>query len=299
MKIERIDTFAGHRGSVYALESGEKNALFYSAGADGWVVQWNLLKPDLGRVIAQISGSIYTLRQDRNLGILWIAQNNEGIHGIQLDTLARVFSIPMPNLSIFDIQFWGDQVWVGSSTGLISVYDRQTQKLIKHIKVGDSNVRCFCLTSQGVLLAGYSDGFVRAFTNKFDLIHAQLAHDQSVFSLIQVEDRIISVGRDAHIRSWTFDFNSNELHSSLPAVPAHIQAINTVVLSPCSNYIATGSMDKTIKIWDARKLTLLKVIDFQRYGSHKHSINALIWSEFADLLVSCSDDKQISVWKIN
>jgi WD40 repeat protein len=41
------------------------------------------------------------------------------------------------------------------------------------------------------------------------------------------------------------------------------------------------------------------VIDYPRYGGHKHSINTLIWSSYKDLLVSGSDDKQISVWKID
>lgn len=82
-------------------------------------------------------------------------------------------------------------------------------------------------------------------------------------------------------------------------VPAHIYSINTVVVSPDGQYLATGSMDKTIKIWDRASLKLLKVLDFARYGGHKNSINRLIWSTYQDLLVSGSDDKNISVWKID
>jgi WD40 repeat protein len=82
-------------------------------------------------------------------------------------------------------------------------------------------------------------------------------------------------------------------------VPAHIYSINSVVLSPSGQYLATGSMDKTIKIWEAGSLKLLKVLDFARYGGHKNSINRLLWMSFNDLLVSGSDDKNISVWKID
>jgi WD40 repeat protein len=46
-------------------------------------------------------------------------------------------------------------------------------------------------------------------------------------------------------------------------------------------------------------MQLKKVIDYARYGSHQNSVNRLIWSPFEDLLVSCSDDKNISVWKIH
>jgi hypothetical protein len=68
LQIERIDTFSGHRGPVYALEKGV-DSLFYSAGSDGWVVQWNLAKPDVGKVIAQVEGSISALALD-SAGIL-------------------------------------------------------------------------------------------------------------------------------------------------------------------------------------------------------------------------------------
>ncbi len=295
MKIERIDTFAGHRGAVYALERAADPALFYSAGADGWVVQWNLRKPDLGKVIAQIQGSVYAMRLDHAAGILWVAQNNEGIHGIDLVSLERVFSIPMLNQSIFDIQFWGNQVWVGSAHGMITVIDRVSHQVIKHIKVGEAHVRCL----HGVgdhIFSGYSDGFLRVFNARFELITAHLAHEKRIFSLISVGERLISVGGDAHIRSWRWQ--SDALVSASPAIPAHIQAINAVVLSPSGSYFATGSMDKTIKIWRVDDLALCKVIDFARYGGHKHSINTLIWSEYEELLISGSDDKQISVWKI-
>lgn len=296
MKIERIDTFAGHRGAIYALEKAVDNSLFYSAGADGWVVQWNLQKPDLGKVVAQIQGSVYAMRLDHLTGILWVAQNNEGIHGIDLVSLERVFSVPMMNQSIFDIQFWGDQVWVASSNGMITVVDRLSHQVIKHIKVGEAHVRCMHVF-ENELFAGYSDGYIRVFNAQFELIYAKLAHEKRVFSMVFVRGLFISVGGDAHIRSWKW--NSTELISAMPAVPAHIQAINSLVLSPCTRYVATGSMDKTIKIWDSATLQLLKVIDYPRYGGHKHSINTLIWSTYNDLLVSGSDDKQISVWKID
>jgi WD40 repeat protein len=58
-------------------------------------------------------------------------------------------------------------------------------------------------------------------------------------------------------------------------------------------------MDKTLKIWDASEFKLLKVIDFARHGGHKNSVNKLYWSDYQDLLVSASDDKKISVWKLN
>jgi WD40 repeat protein len=78
----------------------------------------------------------------------------------------------------------------------------------------------------------------------------------------------------------------------------HIYAIHDLQFSPDGNWFATASMDKTVKIWEVGSLKLRKVLDATRHGGHKNSVNKLIWSSFDDLLVSASDDKNLSVWKI-
>ena len=59
------------------------------------------------------------------------------------------------------------------------------------------------------------------------------------------------------------------------------------------------SMDKSIKIWQVPELKLLKVIDKARHAGHGTSVNRSLWFENEGLLVTCSDDRLISVWNIN
>jgi WD40 repeat protein len=58
-------------------------------------------------------------------------------------------------------------------------------------------------------------------------------------------------------------------------------------------------MDKSIKVWDAEKLALLKVIDRSRHAGHGTSINKVLWSNYDSQLLSASDDRTISVWSLN
>ena len=290
LQIERIDTFSGHRGPVYALENGV-DSLFYSAGSDGWVVQWNLAKPDLGKVIAQINGSVYAMKLDAS-GILWIGHNNEGIQGIRVADQTQAFAIPTKGLSIFSIAFVGPNAWIGHNEGLITVVDMATKSIVKHIKASSKSVRSFCLLSDDRVAVGYSDGFIRVFDADFQLVHSFKAHDSSVFSLQSRGGELFSVGKDARIKRWSADFQL------LNEVIGHIYAIHDLQFSPDGKWFATASMDKTVKVWESETLTLRKVLDASRHGGHKNSVNKLIWSSFDDLLVSASDDKNLSIWKI-
>lgn len=300
MQITRLDTFSGHKGPIYALEQGMSSHLFYSAGSDGWVVQWNLEKPDLGHVIAQIKGSCYAMRLDRENNALWIAENFMGIHVVNLLDPKEIFSIKLENLSIFDIQWVGSNVWVAHDHGMISIIDPGSRQVIKHLKTSIKSVRKICLLNKKRVALGYSDGFIRIFNENQELIFAWKSHQNSVFSMVFDEQNstLISVGRDAFIRKWQLDNHLTSV-TELLAVPGHVYTINDVVYHPNQALLATASMDKTIKIWRTDDLALLKVIDFARYGSHKNSVNRLIWSNFEDILVSASDDKNISIWKID
>jgi len=76
-------------------------------------------------------------------------------------------------------------------------------------------------------------------------------------------------------------------------------AINDITKSKNEKLMVTASMDKSIKIWDSESLKLLKVIDKNRSAGHGTSVNKLVWSAYNDYIVSASDDRSISVWKIN
>jgi WD40 repeat protein len=104
---------------------------------------------------------------------------------------------------------------------------------------------------------------------------------------------MISAGRDALITFW----NNEERLTDYHQIPAHMYAINDLVISPNEKYFATCSIDKTIKIWDTKAMRLLKVIDKNRSAGHGTSVNKLFWIN-NNKLVSCSDDRTVSIWQL-
>ena len=76
-------------------------------------------------------------------------------------------------------------------------------------------------------------------------------------------------------------------------------AVNTVSISPDHKNFVTGSMDKSIKVWNLETFQLLKVIDKSRHAGHATSVNKVLWSDHHGQVLSCSDDKKISVWDLS
>jgi U3 small nucleolar RNA-associated protein 13 len=57
--------------------------------------------------------------------------------------------------------------------------------------------------------------------------------------------------------------------------------------------IATSSQDKTIKLWDAKNLTLLKTM-----SGHRRGIWDIQFSPSDQLIASASGDNSLRVWSI-
>lgn len=298
MQVEKIDTFSGHRDCVYTLERSLESFQFFSAGGDGLVVKWDLRKPDAGELFAQIPASIYALCFDKVKNQLWIGQNFEGIHLIDVESKEEINSIKITSASIFDIKIFNENAFIGLSDGTIVVMDVEHFTVKKHIKASDKSVRNIAINSlMNEFAVAYSDFSVKIFDlNDFSMKLVVNQHTNSVFTLCYSPDYqyLITAGRDAHLKILA----ANQEYNLNKDIPAHLFAINDIKFSPNGKYFATCSMDKSIKIWDSEQFNLLKVIDKSRHAGHGTSINKLWWSEYENLLVSASDDKRISVWSL-
>ena len=296
MKVAKIATLTGHRDCVYALEGAGEAHRFFSAGGDGQVVEWDLQDPSHGKLIAQVPASVYAIRYRRETDQLWVGQNFEGIHVIDLRKREER-SIKLTAAAIFDIQFWEDDALVGTADGTLTVVNIPDLAVKKHLRASDKSVRCLALNPlRREVAVGYSDAFVRVFgLDDFRLRHAFEAHTNSVFTLAYSPDYryLLSGSRDARLNVW----DAEPPYAPHQSIVAHTYAINHVVYRPDGRLFATGSMDKSIKVWDAQTFRLLKVIDRARHAGHGTSVNKLWWTTHDNQLVSGSDDRTISVWE--
>ena len=114
---------------------------------------------------------------------------------------------------------------------------------------------------------------------------------------------IISGGGDKIIKRWMFPAHLAKIHSGddssiklnpSHSIRAHDKDINHVSISPNDAIVASGSQDKTIKLWNAKDLTLINTLK-----GHKRGVWKVAFSPIDKVLVSCSSDRTLKLWSMN
>jgi WD40 repeat protein len=327
IEIEKITQLTGHQGSVYTLTDSMTpqsrlsrdfaDAQYFLSGAgDGWVVEWDLAKPEVGKLLAKIETNIFSLLFVKEKNLIVAGNRDGGIHFIDLNDAAQNKNVAHHTKGVFSIQIIDNQLFTLGGEGSITRWSLEEKRTLESFQLSSKSLRCMDFSpSRNEFAVGASDGNIYILDKYFDLKKIIKAHKNSVFSIKYSphEDYLLSGGRDAMLHVWDLknDFNS------ITSVPAHLYTLNDIAFHPTNTALfATASRDKTIKIWHfdpqntentegernpdsfGKGVTLLKVLDTIRYGGHLNSVNSLLWTPFNNQLLSASDDRSIIVWEI-
>lgn len=86
-------------------------------------------------------------------------------------------------------------------------------------------------------------------------------------------------------------FGQHELQTVIQK--GHELAVLSVAISSDSNFIATGSKDKTIKLWEVSTGR-----EVRTFAGHEHWVNSLQFSSDGKFLISGSYDKSVRIWNV-
>jgi WD40 repeat protein len=299
IEVNKLHTLIGHNDCIYALTEGSDPRFFFTGSGDGMVVEWDLDFPKDGKLIAKLTNSVYSLAIDHVRNLLFIGHNFEGIHVIDLNDNIEIWSLKLTDQAIFDIKIIGNEVYVGTGDGVLTIVDVEKRAIRKHIKLSSKSIRVFAVaTDKKHLAVGLSDHSIKILdmANDFQPIANLATHTNSVFALSYSpgEDLLISGGRDAQLKFW-----DPANYGQIQNIVAHMYAINYISFKEDGKLFVSCSMDKSMKIWDVAEQKLLKVIDKARNAGHGTSINKVVWSTYQGNIISVSDDRSISIWQIS
>jgi WD40 repeat protein len=298
VQVSKLHTLTGHRDCVYTLVPSAKDEIFFSGSGDGMAVMWNLSDPETGAVVAKLPNSIYAMLYHAHTDTLVVGHNYEGIHILDWKNKSELGSLQLTKAAIFDLKAYGADILVATGEGMLMKVDSKNLIVKGKVQASQKSARTIAINEQlGEVAVGYSDHHIRVFDlDNLILKYDWKAHDNSVFTLqYGPENKLMSGSRDARLKVW----DAGKNYQQAAEVVAHMYAINHLAFSRDSKHFVTCSMDKSIKVWDAQALKLLKVIDRSRHAGHGTSVNRVLWTNYNDQLLSASDDRTISVWNIN
>lgn len=299
MKVTLQQVFTGHADAIYTLADGIGAANFFSGSGDTFAGSWNIDSGTFEKPLLKTAGAIYCLSSSEEKNQVFVGQRGGVLYGVNLAKKQDVKAIEAHEGDVYCIEIEENKkiVLSGGGDGCLKVWKKDNLELLLSFKLSDRNIRSIAYSPDKKLLAvGISDGSIRILDKQFHLIDKWEAHGNSVFTLVwQDNGMLLSGGRDAMIRRWGFFEGNMRLEKE---IAAHLYTVNHLILSPDKRFLASASRDKTVKIWDAETLQLLKVLDVMKFeAAHTHSVNRLLWKS-GEILLSAGDDKRILGWRI-
>ncbi|KAJ3413492.1 general transcription repressor [Chytridiales sp. JEL 0842] len=181
---------------------------------------------------------------------------------------------------------------------------------------GDLYIRSVCFSPDARYLAtGAEDHVVRVFEiASRSLVAVLTGHGQETYSLDWSRDGrwIVSGSGDRSCRVWEWigptqpgapinarclmmlDNDSDRSMTTVPTPPKD-SGVTSVAISPLDGKcVATGSLDKMVRIWDLRTGRLL-----ERFEGHMDSVYSVAFAPDGRTVVSGSLDRTLKVWTLS
>ena len=177
-----------------------------------------------------------------------------------------------------------------SADGTIKIWDLKKKRVRGALHGHELAVNALAISPNGALLASTSsDGSVRIW----DLVSEKeiTSFDKYQGSLrsvaISPNNRLLVLANDARIELW--DILSRQKQA---VFEGHIRLVEALEFSHDGNFLVSGGVDETIKIWDINKKSLVGTI-----SCPNHCVNTL--SNSVDgILATGSKDYTIRLWDI-
>lgn len=278
--------FSGHKQSVYCVVADGLGG-FFTAGSDGFIVHWVSLEMEDGFVFARVPEAVFSLYYDSTTEMIIAGGQYGNIYILKKNQSPKILKIHEG--SVFWVGKRGEFWYSASAQGDVIRFDSQGN-INKSIKLSKLSLRYGIWVENRLWISG-SEGRLWELTSDLEIHASHLLGDKSWFRMQVNEQWVFAVGRDAKLHRW------NRLFLDTSIQDAHWYSIHGLALSPNERIIATGSMDKSLRLWDVQSLQLRASITSEHPHGHRSSVNDIIWLDDRTL-VSVSDDATVRCWKI-
>ncbi|MCF2147701.1 serine/threonine protein kinase [Desmonostoc muscorum LEGE 12446] len=236
--------------------------------------------------------------------ILASANDDKNIKLWDLNTKKVIASLSEHRQAVKSVAFSPDGKILASASDdkTIKLWDINTFKEISTLLGHSHAVKSVTFSPDGQILASGSwDKTVKLWNvNTGDQICTLTGHKLQVNSVaFSPQGQIIaSASYDRTIRLWQIssqkEFKNCPCYTLSGILSGHAWAVLTVAFSPDGKVLATGSDDKTIKLWEVNTGQLISTL-----SGHSWSVVSVAFTADGKTLISASWDKTVKLWKVS
>lgn len=223
---------------------------------------------------------------------------------------------PINQIYIYDRSLYTTQFLCGFSDGVLKIWDTRienvslTENMICK-QVHENKINCIEIQDD-ILYTGSEDGSIKTWkflrNNPYEKIQdiemiIRLNSQEKPITCLQIskEDhfthRVFASSRDGIITVWDITKNSNSEQKLIQSFKAHQSTITVLKISSRTKCLISGSIDKTIKIWNRNSNGTY--ICKQTLNYHTATITCLLADPIDDYFYSGSLDGKIITYQLD
>ena len=219
-----------------------------------------------------------------------------------LTLLLLTTSVHAAQSSIWTLQFSpdGKSIAVGKYQW-IEVWDIETQRLIHTYEPHASAVRCLTFSRDGKTL--FAGGGLAAQSGELriwdvaseELLNTLEIHADTIESIAISPDetKLLTASMDEYSAILNIAQEAEVGNETTTWLSQHVGRVLCALYHPEGTYFATGSEDKTIKVWHPENHTVLVNFD-----GNDDAVYSLAYAAGDELIVSGSADNTIRSWRV-
>jgi WD40 repeat protein len=306
---ECVQTLQGHGSCVWSVAFHPTGKTLATAGEDNTIKLWNL---ETGCCVQTLKGHQHWVKA------IAFSPDGQKLVSAGFDQTLKLWNVSTGVWVCFQtllghtgvvtsVAFCpqGDRVASSSYDQTVKIWDIHTGKCLDTLKKHTNRIWSIAFHPQGHLIAsGGDDHAARVWeVSTGQCTKTIQGHRNAIYALALLphsgqQNLLASAHEDQTIKLWDVNLNApQQLKVGLQPfriLHGHSNRVFSVAFSPNGQFLASGSADRTIKLWNPHTGKCLNTLH-----GHGSWVWAIAFSPDSNLIVSASHDHTIKIWDVH